>query len=1455
MASSPLDMPDTASPVPHEMSTHPIAPRGLSPITELTTPRSIQATLPFDEREREPAHPSYASIREGGSSDTSSVYSQQTIHESGETVTPRPRQMSLPEMPDMPSMSSDPTLRPFLRPSDDDPAIDSPLILPGRVGSTQLRRQISRKPVPLGQRSVEGLPPPPRRKGTPPLLNSERPGKTRSRSWQPPSSTASDAEPDEPVRGSSAQEVDVTSISSVSHESAGQAGIGAGSSLQPSGDNTGDLDSSRDAISPASTIVDRPYLRQSRSQPSLPHPIMEDSLFPLGILARAPPIELLSASLRVSPDATPPLSPAGSIHSKNGKKGNTLRKRMTSPNGRKKQLSGERPRSHLGLESIKISSSASVNRRQSPPRQKSTPSPPAPHQPPSSRNSTVADRSRRSPLTHRGPSRKSLVSSLLSLFDPETRRHRSTPRQSPRDTRQLFLPVSSEERLSVEPQTAVRTSGTFGVRDDGSVSEDPNRSPLSLVRPRTRTESGPDPSALSTATSGLSGTGSAKSLAIPRTLFVQNLPLQAPIEEKMNPIETLQIIPAATDKARSDHESKSIHPSEPLLSASPEVYLEDVGDLSTPHQPGRTQRDVSKGSSTSDHTFGGDSPAGLPIGEDRTGHANPALRVPVDSRTPAQVDKGSTQVALVAPLSLGGPLPDAEHDSRRRSSARVSPTRPLPRSPPDLSTHSEVPLAGQLNRPDALRAHSDSQVPSLVSLRPVSIQSGPATSITPRGSFVFPQAAALIPVPVPTLNVPGPPEYPPEVSRESSWSAQEPHGSVNESDASIRSDQVEDTSTSPKTEEGRVIQAGDPESSSDQLSEPPRALPRSNQSLDSRSRHSLPRAHPQPSSHHPTLSTPTTSIPGAASQGDSTLPLLIASQILSAHGTHLMQQSSNVQDISETIRQMAKESLDWGGILMRLSEESRTRQTDRQRPVSMPQPYSRSAQDFLGTMGEDVPPVPGLPVGSRWDPLFSEERAQRPSDHYYPPDPDPLHDAWLRLHGSRNSTVQEPFAGFPDRQRSSENHRRLSPPGNDRRRPYLQERFYPDYTRDGSDRRDSAASLSREQRARRTQSLEHPLWLVQEADRLGNRGWSDIHRAQEAWRTAMSYLQRAIVDSEGPVVDTRRDGHSDQHPVVSTPPRAASFHHQAPLDLQSSERGQIYFGPPADRNSRGPNPTTKQGSTRASTPSRYGPEGESLPLPLSSRPIQPISPIQESSESACGRPGGVESGLTRMISGSSFLPRAEDMISQENKRFDSSIFHQGNTKARRVLDGGDPRDPEAPSLPRAQTYSLPLPYLRPELQGNFHAQSVGPGIQASLRRAENIRYDDFAVPRFAPVRPSHERTATATSTAASRNGTRRKLRKGMRRSPTSGTMTSTGSGTIRGTMASRAGAGGRLHPTAQYGSVASRGGSRPTLRVNSQSPPGSRPGSRAGSESGHRRRSVTRTVSGQTKKHWWSRRK
>jgi hypothetical protein len=115
--------------------------------------------------------------------------------------------------------------------------------------------------------------------------------------------------------------------------------------------------------------------------------------------------------------------------------------------------------------------------------------------------------------------------------------------------------------------------------------------------------------------------------------------------------------------------------------------------------------------------------------------------------------------------------------------------------------------------------------------------------------------------------------------------------------------------------------------------------------------------------------------PTSAQLGSSTsdLPLLIASHLLSTHAASLMRHSATMRDSSELMRRLARESLDWGSMLMAMANTTRGREDGSLRGPSgfglRPEPDER-AFDGSGvnrawrqgdtTRFEGLPPLPDL---------------------------------------------------------------------------------------------------------------------------------------------------------------------------------------------------------------------------------------------------------------------------------------------------------------------------------------------------------------------------------------------------------------------------------------------------------------------------------------------------------------
>lgn len=216
----------------------------------------------------------------------------------------------------------------------------------------------------------------------------------------------------------------------------------------------------------------------------------------------------------------------------------------------------------------------------------------------------------------------------------------------------------------------------------------------------------------------------------------------------------------------------------------------------------------------------------------------------------------------------------------------------------------------------------------------------------------------------------------------------------------------------------------------------------------------------------------------------SDLPLLIASHLLSTHAAALMRHSATMRDVSEVMHQMAKESLEWGGLLLGMSQTGKQDPSGRR---SDPQPGFPPFQlGSLTIQSNDLPSgIDGLPSRE-----YPREGVQGQ---------DPLRQAWERLHGAGHL----PFA---PQSPSKMDHR--SDPG------YTSGHQVPDQftnipPRPSATRKASRSRLQAED-WRGTVQRKHeslPSDRLSEADRLGREGWESLRRAEEAWSSAMSFLR------------------------------------------------------------------------------------------------------------------------------------------------------------------------------------------------------------------------------------------------------------------------------------------------------------------------------------------------------------
>ncbi|WWC97128.1 hypothetical protein V866_004006 [Kwoniella sp. B9012] len=190
------------------------------------------------------------------------------------------------------------------------------------------------------------------------------------------------------------------------------------------------------------------------------------------------------------------------------------------------------------------------------------------------------------------------------------------------------------------------------------------------------------------------------------------------------------------------------------------------------------------------------------------------------------------------------------------------------------------------------------------------------------------------------------------------------------------------------------------------------------------------------------------------------LPLLIASHLLSTHAAALLRHSSGMKEVSETMHKMARESLDWGGVLMGMAQ--RNESVDGLPKISENQP-----QHAGGYEGIPLPKPaaafdrPDLPRSATYMNYGHSHAAPTPTQ-------DPIQQAYNALNGDTPTL-------------------RNIPP-----------RIHVDNTQPPKP----------EVRKRKGESL--PADLLKEAQRLGDEGWTNLHKAEETWSEAMRGLAEII---------------------------------------------------------------------------------------------------------------------------------------------------------------------------------------------------------------------------------------------------------------------------------------------------------------------------------------------------------
>ncbi|WVF66450.1 hypothetical protein IAT40_001190 [Kwoniella sp. CBS 6097] len=253
----------------------------------------------------------------------------------------------------------------------------------------------------------------------------------------------------------------------------------------------------------------------------------------------------------------------------------------------------------------------------------------------------------------------------------------------------------------------------------------------------------------------------------------------------------------------------------------------------------------------------------------------------------------------------------------------------------------------------------------------------------------------------------------------------------------------------------------------------------SRQTSPSKTPRSRPLPQPPSRATSPLLTPEPTFIPPPPPETSPTtdLPLLIASHLLSTHAAALMRHSPSMNEASETMRKMAKESLDWGGVLMRMADKK---------------PRPSASLEGLPTVhehpeGGSFGSYEGIPLPKSASTSTSTSRpTPRPGNfasHQHLPVPDQQ--------------------GNYDPIREAYDHLTSLPPR-------------PTTTR---------SAIRGESRRRKADSL--PADLLKEAQRLGNEGWRSLHAAEAAWAGAMGRLSE-MLEQQQFVGARKENGKSDE---------------------------------------------------------------------------------------------------------------------------------------------------------------------------------------------------------------------------------------------------------------------------------------------------------------------------------------
>lgn len=571
---------------------------------------------------------------------------------------------------------------------------------------------------------------------------------------------------------------------------------------------------------------------------------------------------------------------------------------------------------------------------------------------------------------------------------------------------------SSWSLIEPELATAIRTSGTFGIGDDGTIYRLDSETASSPSSPqsqpmRERTMS--------------SGAGSVQSFGIQRVLFVSNVDGTV-IEDDEDDSSSAGLAPAVTpsslaaDTAEGDTEA-SIQ--------SAEVFYTPIG-------------------------IGMDSPSSPSIPSEPTlaeqTSAKTASAVPTRPRMPHRHSLSPPAAPSATFIPLDAPFKQ----------------RPLTPPPIDPAERTATVTASVPTDSAPAESLSSSQITAR--------QPATFSVINERGEMID-AAIQTVPEPAPSPQRPLP--RPPSVS--------------SRPPSLVRSSLSYATGPAPRS---------------------PHEAPK-----DLAQRAGEPRLHfPPPPPHTPSMSGELPQTVPAPERARSTrssgpasdLPLLIASHLLSTHAAALMRHSTTMRDVSEVMRQMATESLEWGGVLLGMGQAGR--QTASQRPgpaaASAPPHWTRNPSSVL-TRDERTSGIDGLPSRSH----TPHEPDKRNSGQ------DPLVQAWEKLNGLNSQPFSSPRSPVETARSPTHPYRH----GYDVYEPEA-DRFTTIPPRPSASRKSSRVRLNTFEPPGPPPPLS-PLhisrprpdslpadWLA-EADRLGRHGWTSLRRAEEAWSSAMTSLR------------------------------------------------------------------------------------------------------------------------------------------------------------------------------------------------------------------------------------------------------------------------------------------------------------------------------------------------------------